>query len=59
MKNWNEDQIANFVWSCVTAILIVIACGLIILRCYAINAYADTPISELPMWVYFLMKGGN
>lgn len=59
MKNWNEDQIANFVWSCLLSIIIVIVCALIILRCYVLKTYSETPISELPMWVYFLMKGNN
>ena len=41
---------------CVLIVLTVLVVGLAILKCYALFTYADTPMSDVPLWVHWLLS---
>ena len=43
----------------VVALILALCIGAIVFVVHALVKYADTPISEVPLWVAWLLFGGN
>lgn len=55
MEN-RKNKVLNIILWVTLIILIAVALSLIILNIYAFVVYKDTPISELPWWVIWLIR---
>ena len=54
MKRVNWSKVL-YVAIFIVAIIVIVGC--IALRIYALNKYGDTPLKEVPTWVYWVLKG--
>lgn len=41
------------------AIAVILILGLIITHIYVLAKYGNTPVSEMPTWVWWWLQGGN
>lgn len=41
------------------AILVIFVLGVIITHIYVLAKYGNTPVSEMPTWVWWWLRGGN
>ncbi len=59
MKKPDKDDLITifYIFLCLLPIILVI--GYLILYTYCIVKYGSVPISELPAWVYFILKGNG
>jgi hypothetical protein len=55
-----KAKIEKFLWTLLEfspiIIVLLLVVGFIILRTYCFFTYADTPVSELPAWVWWVMN---
>lgn len=42
-----------------SAIAVILILGLIIIHIYMLVKYGNTPVSEMPTWVWWWLKGAN
>lgn len=57
MKNdRNKWTIKDVIWVSLYVILAILGITVVVLTVYASIAYADTPLSELPTWAWWLLK---
>lgn len=42
-----------------SAIAVIFILGLIIIHIYVLVKYGNTPVSEMPTWVWWWLNGGN
>lgn len=56
-----SDKAIKIFWGVVLALALIIAIVMIVVRIYAFVTYGDTPITEAPVWVVWILadKWGN
>lgn len=56
-----SDKAINISWGVVLGLALIIAIVMIVMRIYALVTYGDTPITEAPVWVVWILadKWGN
>ena len=59
MKKPDKDDLMCLFYLFLCSIPIILAIGYLILYTYCIVKYGNVPISELPSWVYFILKGNG
>ena len=49
---------SDYIWVGIMIFAIILAIAFIIFYFYVLNEYKDVPVSEMPIWVWWLL-GGN
>ena len=56
----NKQDIYSIVWIGIMILMVILVVAFVILRTWVFFTYGDTPVTELPAWVWWLMQdGGN
>ena len=55
MRKIIKEMITNFV----TLLIVILPFMLVILWIIALLKYANTPITEVPLWAYIFLRGGK
>ena len=59
MKTIDTDAIKGIILLVLMGLVVLLALGVIALTVYAISVYGNTPISEAPVWVVWILQDGG
>ena len=59
MKKPDKDYLIAAFYLFLCALPFILVIGYLILYTYCIVKYGNVPISELPSWVYFILRGNG
>ena len=59
MKKFNKDDLMILFLLFLYLLPIILVIGYLILYVYCMVKYGNVPISELPSWVYFILRGNG
>ena len=54
-----KDKLFIIAWGVIAALALLLVLGAIILKIYALITYGDTPITEAPVWVVWILQDGG
>ena len=58
-KKFDSELIVGIFWTILLILMIVGVVAYAVLCIWAFFAYADTPVTELPAWVWWIMQTGR
>ena len=55
----DSAHVYEIVWAGILILVCLISVAYVLLRVWVVFTYGDTPVTELPAWVWWLMQSGG